>query len=67
MTYTRTCTQAQVGITGKHFSDGSFGMGLTIPLTATAIWVGANEFRQMQVPRWMSGQVAKCRGLSGTG
>jgi hypothetical protein len=39
MTYTRTCTQAQVGITGKHFSDGSFGMGLTIPLTATAIWV----------------------------
>jgi hypothetical protein len=28
---------------------------------------GANEFLQMQGPGWISGQVAKCRGLSGTG
>jgi hypothetical protein len=30
-----------------HFSDGSFGMGLTIPLAATAIWVRPDQRRQI--------------------
>jgi hypothetical protein len=30
-----------------HFSDSSFGMGLTIPLAATAIWVRLDQRRQI--------------------